>query len=222
MFDLRFRNPSTFFLAGVSGSGKTHFVYQILSYGKLLFTNPSCINNALLFYSEWQDIYDKMLNEKLISECIADPPTTDLIKEKLSVFKDRGGSIVILDDLQHKLNQDIVDLFTVLSSHLNITVFILVQNLFPKERFFRDLSLNCKYVVIFKNPRDPSQVSHFARQVRPRNSKFVLQVVEEATKLPHSYILFDFHQDTPVFLSIRSNILPEEQGPISVWIEKNK
>ena len=36
----------------------------------------------------------------------------------------------------------------------------LEQNLFPKNKESRTISLNFQYMVVFKNPRDASQISH--------------------------------------------------------------
>ena len=40
---------------------------------------------------------------------------------------------------------------------------LLVQNLFPKNKETRTISLNAHYMVVFKNPRDKSQISHLTR-----------------------------------------------------------
>ena len=44
----------------------------------------------------------------------------------------------------------------------------------------------------------------------PQYSKDVIQVFENATSEPHSYLLFDLTQSTPDSLRLRTNIFPDE------------
>ena len=134
-------------------------------------------------------------------------------------FKDRGGSIIVIDDFQQQLNKYVVHIFTVLCHHYKIVVLLLVQNLFPKAALFRDISLNANYCVIFKNPRDGSQILPFARQFMPGESRFVLEAFTDATKEAHSYALFDSSQSCSQNLRIRSNILPH-QLPMKIYMKK--
>jgi len=58
-------------------------------------------------------------------------------------------------------------LFTKESHHRNISLVLFTQNMFHQGPSSRDISLNRKYIVVFKNPRDKSQIVHVARQVYP-------------------------------------------------------
>ena len=93
----------------------------------------------------------------------------------------------------------------------------MTQNLFSKNPVFRDISLNATYNIIFKNPRDSSQISHFARQYAPGKAKMILDVYKKATQKPHTYLLFDNHQEMRDEVRIRSNILQEGGNPVLVW-----
>jgi len=44
----------------------------------------------------------------------------------------------------------------------------------------------------------------------PQYSKDIIQVFENATAEPHSYLLFDLTQSTPDALRLRTNIFPDE------------
>jgi len=78
-------------------------------------------------------------------------------------------------------NEVIVDLFTKGSHHKNLSVILILQNLFHQERGQRDISLNANYIVIFKNPRDCAQIRHLARQVYPDDPKFVEETYYDAS-----------------------------------------
>ena len=75
-------------------------------------------------------------------------------------------TIIVLDDLMDSAySTKVSQLFTKGSHHRNISLLLITQNLFHKGPSSRDISLNSKYIVVFKNPRDKTQVVHLARQV---------------------------------------------------------
>ena len=86
----------------------------------------------------------------------------------------------------------------------------LVQNLFPKNKEIRTISLNTHYMVVFKNPRDATQMSHLARQMYPGRTKFVQEAFKDATKIPYGYLLVDLKQDTPEDMRLRTAIFPDD------------
>jgi hypothetical protein len=213
MFDPRFRCPSTCVIAGPSQSGKTSLVVNILSNNDNMFQNPKCIQKIIWYYKEWQPLYDKLnMNINFTNKM----PTIDNIKENVQEYSKKGGSIIVLDDFMQTLTPDIGVLFTTLSHHLNINVFLLTQNLFGRNPIYRDISLNSTYIILFKNPRDSSQISNFAKQYAPGKAHIIKLIYKKATTNPHSHLLFDTHQNTPDNLRIRSNILARNE-PINVW-----
>ena len=85
-----------------------------------------------------------------------------------------------------------------------------MQNLFPKNKESRTISLNSQYIVVFKNPRDVSQMTTLAKQMYPGRVKFVQEAFADATSTPYGYILVDLNQDTPEDLRLRTSILPDD------------
>ena len=73
-----------------------------------------------------------------------------------------------MDDLMTSTDDMVVDIFTKISRHRNLSVVYLTQNLFYKNKRTRTLSLNSHYVVLFKNARDATQVPYVERQMYPR------------------------------------------------------
>jgi len=57
--------------------------------------------------------------------------------------------------------------FTKGSHNRNISLVLITQNLFHKGPSSRDISLNGNYIVVFKKPRDKTQIVHLAWQVYP-------------------------------------------------------
>lgn len=82
--------------------------------------------------------------------------------------------LIVIDDFLHHLNEKIADLFVAGCHHRRTSVILILQNLFPRAKVMRDISLNSHYLVLFKNPRDMNQVNCLARQLYPQKSNFTL------------------------------------------------
>ena len=113
-------------------------------------------------------------------------------------------NIVVLDDLMAETDERVTNLFTKKSHHCNRSVIYLVQNLFPKNKESRTISLNSQYIVVFKNPRDVSQMTTLAKQMYPGRVKFVQEAFADVTSTTYGYILVDLKQDTPEDLRLRN------------------
>jgi len=127
------------------------------------------------------------------------------------------NNLIIVDDNMHKATNDILisDLFTKKSHHKNITVIILIQNLFPKSKYMRDISISSNYIVLFKNPRENMQVKLLGRQIDGDKSNFISNCYLDSTKSkPFSYLILDLGQTTPEFLKVRTNVFPDETPQI--------
>jgi len=57
-----------------------------------------------------------------------------------------------------------LNMFTKGSHHRIVSVVYLAQNLFPKNKSTRTMSLNAHYMVLFKHPKDATQFANLARQ----------------------------------------------------------
>ena len=75
---------------------------------------------------------------------------------------------------------------------------------------YRTISLNAHYMVVFKNPRDVSQIMALAHQMYPRRTQFFLEAFARATARPHGYMVIDMKQNTPDILRLRTFIFPGE------------
>jgi hypothetical protein len=118
--------------------------------------------------------------------------------------------LLIIDDLMQETDETVANLFTKGSHHRNVSVLFLAQNLFPKNKFARTMSLNAHYMVLFKNPRDASQFANLARQMYPKTSQFAVEAYKDATREPYSYLLVDLRPEQDETLRLRTNIFPGE------------
>ena len=152
-------------------------------------------------YGEWHEAYAKMnLVDVRFEEGLP----------SASMFDSSTRNLIVIDDLMAE---------TKISHHRFTSVLYLVQNLFPKNKESRTISLNSQYMVVFKNPRDASQMTHLARQVYPGRAKFVQDAFKDATSLPCGYLLVDLKQDTPEDMRLRTTIFPDD-GVQYVYLPK--
>ena len=211
-------HPFTCIVAGSSGSGKTVWVSRFLKNSHKLCTVR--FDRVLLYYSEWQEAYVQDFRlpggpEVEFREGLPDPAdySHDNDKKKL----------IILDDLMREACTEVVsDLFSRGSHHKNLSVLYLTQNLFHQGKCARDISLNAKYIVLFKSPRDRSQIRHLAQQVFPEDTRFVREAFAHATAQPHTYLFFDLSQGTPDELRFRANIFPDDLRNYAYVPKKSK
>ncbi|KAG8225933.1 hypothetical protein J437_LFUL005969 [Ladona fulva] len=86
-----------------------------------------------------------------------------------------------------------------------------IHNIFYQSAQSRNISLNAKYIVVFKNPRDRLQFGHLARQVYPEKSQELERVYKESTKEPFGYLVLDLGQDTDNRFRFRTKIFTEDE-----------
>ena len=82
------------------------------------------------------------------------------------------------------------------SHQKNISVYFLTQNLFPKEKNARTISLNCNYIITTCNPRDRAQLFHLARQMYPDKMQYLLECFKDSMGKPYGYTVLDLTQTT--------------------------
>jgi len=121
-------------------------------------------------------------------------------------FNGRRSTFLVLDDLMSETNDDVASLFTKGSHHRNVSVMFLTQNLFYKNRHMRTISLNCQYMILFKNPRDAGQFSVLAQQMYPSGFKFAEEAYQDATERPFGYLFVDLKPQQDERYRLRTNI----------------
>ena len=78
--------------------------------------------------------------------------------------------LIIFDDLIGSSSlKEIANLFTVDARHMNMSLVFLTQRMFVNDESFRQISQNCDYFVLFKNPRNSSEIRSLAQQITPGN-----------------------------------------------------
>jgi GTPase SAR1 family protein len=198
---LKFKHPSTCLIVGPSQSGKTSLVREMIR--NQMYEIPIrkvkwCYSYSAPWFLEEPDI------------------------EFIQGLPDRyeKGDLIVVDDMMHRLNEKIADLFTAASHHCEVSVIVILQNLFPRLKVMRDISLNAHYIILFKNARDVSQVSCLGRQLYPQNSHFLTESYIKATTKPFGYLVIDLHPQTSEEYRMRENLFPDKDG--IVWLFRPK
>ena len=188
--DVRFRLASNFIIVGPSQAGKTTFVERLIEDKEILF-HP--VPKRILWCGD---------NPKTKYENIKGLPKISMILPYDSI---------VIDDLflEASESKEISALFTKYTHHLPCGVIFLTQNLFYQSKQHRNRALNTHYLVLFKNPRDNTAIQVIGKQMRIPAKEIYM----DATQEPHSYLLIDFHQNTPDDIRFRKNLLLHEYPP---------
>lgn len=194
---LKLKFPSSCMVTGPSQSGKTELVRKMITEQVYDYD----IKKVVWCYSAWQPWFVNEKNLKFVCGFPSNEETFDLL---------------ILDDMMNNLTNEIAQMFTVGSHHKNFSIILITQNLFPRAKVMRDISLNTHYIILFRNSRDQSQALCFARQAFPTKSKYFMDAYKKATAKPFSYLMVDVHPRTPDQERLRQSIFPD-QGLIN-WV----
>ena len=162
-------------------------------------------------YGQWQDCFQDMAAQVTFLEGIP------------SLFPSNcHPGILVLDDLMRNCSDDehVLDLFTKVSHHCDVTCIYLTQNLFPPGKFSRSISLNAHYIMAFNNPCDTLGFRTLAQQAFAGNVPYVWESFQDATSQPFGYLVFDLHPRTPNIQRLRTRILPATHSYPVIYVNK--
>jgi hypothetical protein len=199
------QDNSTILLAGPSRSGKSTFVKKLLYNKKDMFViEPTAV---LYCYGIWSSSYGALERDINNLQTHEGLPNKDYIE---NFARAEGHKILIMDDLMEEVSKSswIEKLFTRMSHHLNMTVVLITQNLFPKSKVMRTISLNMSYIIIHKSVRDELQVGFLGSQIGAR--KTLIEAYCDATRTPHGYLLVDLTAACEREYRFRTNIFTNE------------
>lgn len=198
--EAHFKHPFTAIIAGPTGCGKSSWIKKLLENLRKIIPRPEKIYWC---YSEWQKLYESIDDRVEFVDGLLD--IDKLNKEQ--------RNLIIIDDLMGEKDDGLTKLFTKGSHHRNTSVMYITQNIFEQHKDSRTISLNSQYMLAFKNPRDPSQIDHLARQVFPSNSKYLLEAFLKATSKEFGYLFIDLTQTTPDDYRLRTSVFGQPGCP---------
>lgn len=142
MTDLRIKTPCRMIITGPSQVGKSTFLVKLLQANQQCFTQPLgtiywCA--GILRQHEMQEIQKQLKDIKFI-----DGFPGKEIRDGTLIPKDKNACLV-LDDLGDQLEKspELKYIFTMMSHHDNINVFLLLQVLYTPNSFANKRNMYC-------------------------------------------------------------------------------
>ena len=175
-FDPCLRGPFTCLVVGPTGCGKTQLIFKLIENANQLITPP--VQHIVYCYGQWQNQSKQFENKVTFHKGLL--PKEQLFPPATQQASSSQHTLLIIDDLLDKEDTSLVrDIFIKGSHHNNIGVIFVKQNLFLPYKDYRTLSLNANYIVVFKNPRDTSQINALARQAFVSKPTFLTTVYNQ-------------------------------------------
>ena len=202
-YDIRLTTNFKMFVCGPSRCGKTLFVSKLIQNMSTFTKSPP--QKIIYVYKVWQSIFDELQNNNIVFI-----KEQDDLTEKLRDVSFGESSLIIFDDLiNSKCLEDIANLFVVDGRHSNYSMIYLSQRMFVNNDYFRQISNNCDYLVIFRNPRNYSEIRILAQQITPINLDLI-QIYSKACKSPFSYLFINLTQECDERVKYLSHIFDSD------------
>lgn len=198
-------HPFTALISGPTRSGKSELVKRLI-YTEYIDPPPEIIH---FVSGEHTPLHDE-LKSKLGSR--AKFHTGGWTSSIYDEFSPNVRSLLIIDDLMSEMkNSDMLSiLFSRGSSKRNLSIILIVQNLYFCGKAAVDVRRNSDYVVLFRSKQDKRQIRCFAQQICPENSKFFMDAFTDATAEPYGYMLVDLTNHCPDEFMFRARLLEPE------------
>lgn len=211
VYDRTWKKNFKIFVPGPSGCGKTFFSCDTIQ--NLDIVSRQNIKTIIYSYNVWQPKYDEM--KHLVTYFLKDDE--NLIQNIKRIARGQPTLIIFDDAINSESLPEIANLFMVDGRHTNLSMMFLTQRMFDNNKSFMQISRNSDYFVVFKNPRDASEIGRLAQQLTP-GKRSLLGIYEEATRDPFSYLFIDLTQECPPAVKYTSHLF-DENGVIRVYQE---
>lgn len=214
--DFKIQMPCRGLLCGPSNSGKTRLIKRFIEHREQLFSqhfdqiiycHPHKIvsNIDQQLFQELEDIYPPI-------EFI--PGLPDL-KELMNLT---GNTLLILEDMIDLLisSSEYSNLFSVYSSHYNISILTTSQNYFQHGKFAKTVLRNQSFLILFETRNDRQSANIISRQMFPGRSQFITHcfnwLSQNIINRVDRYLYVECASNSPLpgnFPQIRTNIFLE-------------
>ena len=226
--DARLQHPFTCLVSGPSQAGKSTLVSDIIRKQHRLINVP--FEYVTIFLGtpvESNGVYLKLHQDlphlvKLVDVNAKYPTKEDIkdrfsedIKKHIKSYNGKPGCL-IFDDLMKELGSSgsiLLELFTKLCSHHNLSSIHITQNLFAKGAGCSDhttLYRNSMYIILFESRLDNTVISHIARRIAAGGTSSSLQQMLDYIVKKHRYVLISGSLNTPKEIQFRTDITADE------------
>lgn len=193
-----FIHPSTHYVVGTTGSGKSSSVQEMIRQSDELFSEP--IERVVVYLGApdegWKNLARADRRVKLYQHLPEPQQIEDMIKSH------KGCNLaVIMDDLSTELvscrDPQLISLFSKISSHFNTSFFVLSQFLFYSQSsgVLRNIQRNAAYLHLYANPRFISDICTISLQLMgPGYSRSFIKMYNIATDPPGGSVIALLHK----------------------------
>jgi hypothetical protein len=204
---LAFPHPTSFYLAGKSGSGKTQFIATYLRHTSHKFDTVQVCSRER--QEAFENLPGKLGNPNL---CVITHPPGIIPTTLYESFDPSKRNLLIVDDLfSEAFNSEQIKQVFVSGRHRNITVFLTSQNVFPPGgKHARNITLNANYIVIFRT-RDLNQLSVLSRQIFGHKTLIQEAYTDAVVRNQYRYLIVDCSSHHNVEgVRLRTNVFGEQ------------
>lgn len=209
MNPLGLRHPSTTCCFGSSMSGKTSFTIRLVKNAEKVYNNKF---DAIIWCHEAGE--SAVPREEL--KDVANLRFHRGLPPSFSSFP--RNSLIICDDCTKEgANSDTIYKASLMGTHhLQQSLLLILHNIFTPGRNFKSVSVNSHYYVLFRSPRDRSQIDIFFRQLEPKRWRQLRDIYDqEVVAIPFNYLLIDCHPASAAELApfrFKNNIFPDDKA----------
>ena len=161
----------------------------------------------LWFYGQYQDMFKDM--KRSLGHDIYFREGLPTFQLDLSDIDPKNNNIIVLDDLMDfAVDSPFISKLFTQGRHRNAlpSVILLLQNAFPKGKHNTSISRNAQYLVFFRCPADRRQIGIMAERIFDKQKSLFMEIYNEITVKPYSYVLIDNKADTSVHRQIISGV----------------
>ena len=223
----KFVLPFRLFLSGPSNSGKSFFILKLIKNIDRVFQSGF---NSIIYCHPFYDTLGKK-DEKLMSDLRDTYPSiiiTHEIPKLIELQRLEGPSLLILDDLITNIvkNESMSHLYSIYSSHCNISIITTTQNYFEPGKFSKTIIRNQTIIVLFQTNSDRQSTNIIARQVFPGHSHFLDNcfkwLVKHVKEREHRYLIVNCQVNSsipPTFPQVSTNMFFEFEPDGQIFFE---
>ncbi len=230
------KTPFTSVVVGPSGSGKSTFVVNLIKNQDRLLTKPFQYIYVFIGTRKSENPLFDLISQNNdprypvhVFEVNILYPTKDDLKTQFprdldSLVKGHNKKqqtgCLIFDDLMDELSQCniLTKLFTRTSTHQNVSIIHITQNLFHKSKSISENTTvfrNTKMLVFFKSPMDRKPLSTIAQRMNPGGPNDYRKLLEMLSHVvdQYRYVVIFGDYETPAALRYRTDIFATEPFP---------
>jgi GTPase SAR1 family protein len=196
-----FKLFNRFLIVGSSSVGKSTFVKNLILNKDQLFEIPP---KKIYYCARSKDSVPEGIEDLVVF--IEGLPSDEILENS-----QKEHTIIVIDDLQTSCFESKAIVQAYQSSRTkNLTLITLIQNLFPKAKFARDITLNTNVFVFFYNPRDLSSINSLSRQITPNQQNLLGKIYQEHVNSAYKYLVVDVSPTTHPLFKFKTNIFSPE------------